>query len=126
MEGEHSPFSSRIQPTMSTSSSKKQGDTTLMTRAAQEPAGLNLFEKYNLIKKKNEMLTNSTYHQFWKQKSTTHHKLLSAFDTKKGRMYMAYLQAQVPKPKTISNYKRAPFEFDVADVDPADQMDLHR
>jgi hypothetical protein len=89
-----------------------------MTRAAQEPAGLNLFEKYNLIKKKNEMLTNSTYAQFWKQTSTTQHRLLSAFDTEKGRMHMAYLQAQVPKPKTISDYKRETFEFDVADVHP--------
>jgi hypothetical protein len=126
MEGEHSLFSSGIQSTMSTSSSKKQGDTTLTTRAAQEPAGLNLFEKYNLIKKKNEMLTNSTYAQFWKQTSTTQHRLLSTFDTEKGRMHMAYLQAQVPHPKTISDYKRETFEFDVAEVHPADQMDLHR
>jgi hypothetical protein len=64
MEGKHSIFSLGSQPTMSTSSSKKQGDTTLTTRVAQEPARLNLFEKYKLIKKKNEMLTNSTYAQF--------------------------------------------------------------
>jgi hypothetical protein len=32
----------------------------------------------------------------------------------------------VPQPKTISNYKRATFEFDVAEVNPVDQMDLHR
>jgi hypothetical protein len=81
---------------MSTSSSKNQGDTILTIRAAQEPTGLNLFKKYNLIKKKNEMLTNSTYAQFWKQTSISHHKLLSAFDIEKGRMHMAYLQAHVP------------------------------
>jgi hypothetical protein len=91
MEGENSPFSSAIQLTISTSSSKKQGDTTLMTRAAQETAELDLFEKYNLIKKKNKMLENSTYAQFWKQTSTSKHRLLSSFDTKKGRMHMAYL-----------------------------------
>jgi hypothetical protein len=96
MEGENSPFSSGSQQMMSTSSSKKQDDTTLITRATQEPAGLNLFEKYNLIKKKNEILKNSTYSQFWKQTSIAQHRLLSNFDTDKGRIHMAYLQAQVP------------------------------
>jgi hypothetical protein len=41
-------------------------------------------------------------------------------------MHMAYLQAHVLKPKTISDYKRATLEFDAADVHPTDQMDLHR
>jgi hypothetical protein len=49
-----------------------------------------------------------------------------AFDTEKGRMHMAYLQAQVSDPKVISDYKRATFEFQVKDVHPADQMDLHK
>jgi hypothetical protein len=70
MEGENSPFLSGRQQMMSTSSSKKQIDTTLTTKSSQESARLNIFEKYNLIKKKNEMLTNSTYAQFWKQTST--------------------------------------------------------
>jgi len=61
MENENSLFSSGSQSMISTSSSKKQSDTTLTTRAAQESAALKLFEKYNLIKKKNEMLKNSTY-----------------------------------------------------------------
>jgi len=39
---------------------------------------------------------------------------------------MAYLQAHVPQPKTISNYKRVMFEFDVLEVHPDDQMDLHK
>jgi hypothetical protein len=91
MEGENSPFSTGSQQTMSTSSSRKQGDTILTTKDAQEPAGLNIFDKYNLIKKKNEMLTNDTYSQFCKQTSTTHHRLLSSFDTEKGRIHMAYL-----------------------------------
>ena len=39
---------------------------------------------------------------------------------------MAYLQAQVPQPKTISDYKRSTFEFDVKEVHPTDQMDMHR
>jgi hypothetical protein len=41
-------------------------------------------------------------------------------------MHMAYLQAQVPYPKVISDYKRATFEFQAKDVHPADQMDLHK
>ena len=69
---------------------------------------------------------NSTYDQFWKQASTSQHRLLSTFYTEKGRMHMAYLQAQVPKPKRIFDYKMETFEFDVADTHPTDQMDLHR
>jgi hypothetical protein len=87
---------------------------------------LGIFEKYDLIKKKNQTLTTSTYAQFQKQSSTAQHRLLSAFDTEKGRMHMAYLQAQVPDPKVISDYKRATFEFQAKDVHPADQMDLHK
>jgi DNA gyrase/topoisomerase IV subunit A len=41
-------------------------------------------------------------------------------------MHMAYLQAQVPDPKVISDYKRATLEFQAKDVHPADQMDLHK
>jgi hypothetical protein len=39
---------------------------------------------------------------------------------------MAFLQAQVPDPKVISDYKRAMFEFQAKDVHLADQMDLHK
>jgi hypothetical protein len=41
----------------------------------------------------------------------------------KGRMHMVFLQA--PHPKDISDYKRSTFEFDVKEVHPADQMDMH-
>jgi hypothetical protein len=41
-------------------------------------------------------------------------------------MHMAFLQAQVPDPKVITDYKRATFEFQMKDVHPADQMDLHK
>jgi hypothetical protein len=71
VEGEHSPLFLRIQQMMSSSSSKKQIDTTLITQPPQGSTGISIFEKYNLIKKKNEMLTNNTYAQFWKQTSTT-------------------------------------------------------
>jgi hypothetical protein len=41
-------------------------------------------------------------------------------------MHMAFLQAQVPDPKVITDYKRETFKFQTKDVHPADQMDLHR
>jgi hypothetical protein len=87
---------------------------------------MSIFEKYDMIKKKNQMLTNNTYAQFWKQISTTQHRLLSSFDTEKGIMHMAFLQAQVPHRKEVTDYKRSTFEFDAKQVHPADQMDLHR
>jgi hypothetical protein len=52
--------------------------------------------------------------------------LLSSFDIEKGTIQMAFLQVQVPHPKTAANYKKTSFEFDVKDVHPMDQMDLHR
>jgi hypothetical protein len=53
-------------------------------------------------------------------------QVIISFDTEKGRMHMAFLQAQVPHPKAVSDYKRETFEFDVKEVHPADQMDMHR
>jgi len=44
-----------------------------------------------MIKKKNERLASNTYAQFWKKTSTTQHRLLSAFNIEKGRMYMEFL-----------------------------------
>jgi predicted secreted protein len=85
---------------------------------------LSIFEKYELMKKRNQTLINSTCAQFWKQTSTAKHRLLSAFDTKKGKMHMAFLQAQAPGPKVITDYKRATFKFQTKDVHLADQMDL--
>jgi hypothetical protein len=104
----------------------KSIDSPLDTPPSKTGPKLGIFEKYDLIKKKNQTLTSSMYAQFQKQSSTAQHRLLSAFDTEKGRMHMAYLQAQVPDPKVISDYKRATFEFQAKDVHPADQMDLHK
>ena len=39
---------------------------------------------------------------------------------------MAFLQAQAPDPKVITDYKMATFEFQTKDVNPSDQMDLHK
>jgi hypothetical protein len=54
---------------------------------------LSIFEKYDLIKRKNQTLTSNTYAQFWKKTSTAQHRLLSAFDTEMGIMHMAFFQA---------------------------------
>jgi hypothetical protein len=105
---------------------KKSTDSPLDTQPGKTGPKLSIFEKYELIKKKNQTLTSSTYTQFRKQTSTAQHRLLSAFDIEKGRMHMAFLQAQVPDPKVITDYKRATFEFQTKDVHPADQMDLHK
>jgi hypothetical protein len=63
---------------------------------------------------------------FRKSPPLAQHRLLSAFDTEKGKMHMAYLHALVPDPKVISDYRRATFEFQAKDVHPADQMDMHK
>ena len=39
---------------------------------------------------------------------------------------MAFLQAQVPHLKEITNYKSSTLELDAKQVHPADHMDLHR
>jgi hypothetical protein len=126
MEVDQSLFSTRNKQIMTTVFPKKPADTPPVNQPRKTRPKLSIFEKYDLIKKKNQTLTNITYAQFWKQTSTAQHRLLSTFDTKKGRMHMAFLQAQVPDPKVITDYKRETFEFQTKDVHPADQMDLHR
>jgi hypothetical protein len=104
----------------------KSTDSPLDNSPSKTGPNLGIFEKYDLIKKRNQSLTSSAYAQFQKQSSTAQHRLLSAFDTEKGRMHMAYLHAQVSDPKVISDYKRSTFEFQAKDVHPTDQMDLHK
>jgi hypothetical protein len=104
----------------------KTRDSPLDTPPSKTGPQLGIFEKYDLIKKRNQSLTSSTYAQFQKQSSTAQHRLLSAFDTEKGKMHMAYLHALIPDPKVISDYRRTTFEFQAKDVHPADQMDMHK
>jgi hypothetical protein len=104
----------------------KSTDSPLDTPPSKTGPQLGIFEKYDLIKKRNQSLTSSAYAQFQKQSSTAQHRLFSAFDTEKGRMHMAYLHALVPDPKVISDYKRTTFEFQAKDVHSADQMDMHK
>jgi hypothetical protein len=46
---------------VSTSTSKKQTYIVVTTQTSQGFVPLNIFEKYDLIKKKNQMLTNNIY-----------------------------------------------------------------
>ena len=39
---------------------------------------------------------------------------------------MAFLEAQIPRPKSASDYKRATFEFNTKDIHPIDQMEMHK
>jgi hypothetical protein len=101
-------------------------DTTMTTESVHGQKESNIFDKYKEIKQRNELLNTNTYTQLWKHTSTAQRKLLSSFDTEKGRMQMELLQAQVPYPNTTSYYKKISFEFDINDVHPVDQMDMHR
>lgn len=85
-----------------------------------------IFSKFLEIKQKNETLKQKMYSKFWKQTSTSQHKLLSAFDNERGRMQMDFLQAQIPFRKSTTYYKKNKFSFDVNQIHPIDQMDLHR
>lgn len=41
-------------------------------------------------------------------------------------MHMAFLEAQTPEPKTPSDYNQTSFEFDVKNVHPIDQLEMHK
>ena len=81
---------------------------------------------YREIKLKNEPLKINVYNQFWKQISSTQSRLLITFNSKKGRMHMDFLQAQVPPSKGEVYYKKATLEFDIKDVHLIDHMEMHK
>jgi hypothetical protein len=58
---------------MTTVLPKKPTDTPTVNQPSKIGPKLSIFEKYDLIKKKNQMLTSSTYAQFWKKTSTAQH-----------------------------------------------------
>jgi hypothetical protein len=120
------PFGLSLHKVITPTLPKKSTDHPLNTQPGKVGPKLSIFEKYELIKKSNQTLTSSTCIQFRKQTETAQHRLLSSFDIEKGKMHMAFLQAQVPDPKVITDYKRATFEFQTKDVHPANHMDLHK
>jgi len=104
-------LSASLQHIITSMLSKKSTDTPSTSQPGKTGSKLSIFEKYDLIKKKNQTLTSNTSAQFWKKISTAQHRFLSTFDTEKGRMHMGFLQAQVSNPKVITDYKSATFEF---------------
>lgn len=66
------------------------------------------------------MLKKSTYAQFWKKSATVQGKLLSTFDSDKGKMHTTFLEAQALEPKTPADYKQTLFEIDVKNLHPID------
>lgn len=86
----------------------------------------NVFANFLEIKQKNEALKSNVYAHFLKQTSTSQHRLLTTFDSEKGRRQMAFLQDQVPFPKGSFDYKKIVFYFDANQIHPIDQMDMHR
>ena len=85
------------------------------------------FQFFGEIKKKNEELKLNTYTQFQKHSSSSQARLLSVFDSKKGKMQMAFLQAQIREPRTAVHYqKQTSFEFNVKDVHPIGQIEMHK
>jgi hypothetical protein len=66
MKGDHSPLVTSSKQIMSTVSSNKPTDTSLVDQPSKGGPKLSIFKKYDLIKKRNQTLTNSTYAQFWK------------------------------------------------------------
>lgn len=39
---------------------------------------------------------------------------------------MTFLEAQIPQPKSIADYKSTTFEFSTKDIHPIDQMEMHK
>jgi hypothetical protein len=124
LEGPHSSAQSNslFEGSPLSPASQRNPYIALMVESIHGEKEPNIFDKYKEIKQRNELLNTSTYTQFWKQTSTTQHRLLSSFDIEKGRMQMAFLQSQVPYPNTATYYKKTYFEFDVNDVHHVDQM----
>jgi hypothetical protein len=96
MSGEEEPYFAKViegkHQVVSTYSSKNLMDIVVTTQIPQGSIPLNIFEKYDMIKKKNQMLNNNTYAQFWKKTSIAQHRMLSYFNTEKGIMHLEFFQ----------------------------------
>ncbi len=48
------------------------------------------------------------------------------FDTEHGKMQMAFLEAQIPHPKTSTDYKSSTLESSTKYIHPIDQIEMHK
>jgi len=101
---------------LSSSVSKKPLDTSQLGELVHDQDEPNIFSKYGEIKKNNEILKVTTYTRFWKQTTSSQPRLLSTFDTEKRKMQMAFLQAEVPFPKTLEDFKKSICSFSVDQI----------
>jgi hypothetical protein len=85
------PLGASLQRVITSALPKKYTDSPSTTQTGKVGPKLSIFEKYELIRKRNQTLTSNTCAQFWKQTPTAQHRMLSAFDTEKGRMHMEFL-----------------------------------
>ena len=118
--------STNIPQTSSSASPAREPLEIIQHADASSSKEKNIFSKFLEIKQKNEALKLDVYNQFLKQTSTSQHRLLTAFDSEKGRMQTTFLQATMPFPKTNANYKKIVLSFDARQLHPIDHMDMHR
>ena len=74
-----------------TSSPSQEPLEIIQTTGTSSVDDQNIFSNFLEIKQKNETLKSNVYNQFWKQTSTSQHRLLSTFDSEKGKIQMAFL-----------------------------------
>jgi hypothetical protein len=65
------PFGLSLHKVITLALPKQSTDSPLNTQPGKVGPKLSIFEKYEMIKKKNQTLTSSTCARFWKQTSTT-------------------------------------------------------
>lgn len=118
----YSPSSSSAggHPIFSTSSAtvpfQQQNLQTPTYTSIAEKKEEEIYDTFMETKRRNEVLKANTYNEFWKQKNNSQSRLLLAFDSEKGRMRMAFLEAQIPQPKIVVDYKKTYFEFDARNI----------
>ena len=75
---------------------------------------------------RNEALKTNTYNQYWKQSPSDQSRLLSTFYYKTRKMEMNFVQPKVKHPKTLTDYKKSPYEVQADDLHPIDQIEFHK
>ena len=83
-------------------------------------------ERYKEIKLRNERLKAQTYAQYLKLTATNQKRLMSAFDIKQGNLQMTFVNSIAQHPKKTSDFKRVDFEVLARDINPIDNIELHK
>jgi len=78
------------------------------------------------IKARNDPLRLQIYNQYLKMAPTNQQRLMSAYDIKEGKMIMSYFKPKVQQPQSVADYIRTNLEVLAKDIDPVDQIELHK